>query len=422
MAISHPSGTSVVDRHAAYPVPRTYAWLVFAMIFSLMLSDYLSRQVANAVFPFLKSEWALSDAQLGSLVSVVAISVGFLCVPFAMLADRYGRVKSITAMALVWSLATVACGLADSFVALFIARAFVGLGEAGYGSAGAAILVRVFPARLHATVTGSFLAASIFGSTLGVMLGGTLAQHFGWQTAFMVIGAFGLILAVIFPMLVKEPTERAGEMTEKIPLRAVMKILFAQPAVRFVYLGAGTGIYMVGTFIAWMPSYMNRYFDMPPDKAAMSAGLMILISGLGMVVGGYIVDRISRGDSRKRLQIIMVYALLAALLLLAAYATPVGQLHYMLLTAGMTVGSGFSGPAVAVLSKVTPASIHATAFAMMTMSMALLGFSLGPFVTGLIADHTSLATAFYAVPVTCLLSATAFYFAQRTLPTAPVIQ
>lgn len=422
MAVSVPLGNGTLDRHESYPVKRTYAWLVFAMVFGLMLSDYLSRQVANAVFPFLKAEWALSDAQLGSLVSVVAISVGFLCVPFALLADRYGRVKAVTAMALVWSLATIACGLAGSFATLFIARAFVGLGEAGYGSAGAAILVRVFPARLHATVTGSFLAAAIFGSTLGVILGGVLAQHFGWKAAFMVIGAFGLILTAIFPMLVKEPAERTGEVKERMPLRAAMKILFAQPSVPLIYLGAGTATYLLGTFFAWMPSYMNRYFGMPPDKAAISAGVMILISGFGMILGGYIVDRVSRGDNRKRLQIVMAYSLLAALALLAAYATPIGQLHYVLLTAGMTIGSGFSGPAVAVLSKLTPGSIHATAFAMMTMSMALLGFALGPFVTGLIADHTSLATAFYVVPAMCLLSATAFYFAQKTLPATRMTQ
>ena len=79
-------------------------------------------------------------------------------------------------MALVWGVATVVCGLAGSFTMLLFARLLVGLGEAGYSSAGGAILLGLFPARLHATVMGGFLAASLFGSVLGVVLGGVLAQ------------------------------------------------------------------------------------------------------------------------------------------------------------------------------------------------------------------------------------------------------
>ena len=184
------------------PVSRGYAWVAFALIIELMLSDYLSRQVINAIFPFLKAEWSLSDAQLGSLVSVVALVVGVMTFPISLVADRWGRVRSATAMALVWGLATIACGLAGNFTTMFIARAMVGLGEAGYGSAGGAILTSVFPRRLHSTVIGAFLAAALFGSVLGVVLGGIIAKSLGWHMAFIIVGAGGLVLAVVFPLVV----------------------------------------------------------------------------------------------------------------------------------------------------------------------------------------------------------------------------
>ena len=164
--------------------PTRYAWIAFAT-YALMMSDYMSRQVMIAVFPFIKAEWALSDTQLGSLVSVVALTVGVMIIPISLVADRVGRVKSITAMALVWGVATIACGLTGNFIALLIARAALGLGEAGYGSAGGAILLQVFPTRMHSTVLGSFLSGSLFGSVLGLAVGGVLAQHFGWQKAFI---------------------------------------------------------------------------------------------------------------------------------------------------------------------------------------------------------------------------------------------
>ncbi|MGH8063605.1 MAG: MFS transporter, partial [Pseudoxanthomonas sp.] len=87
---------------------HAYAWLVFALIFALLLSDYMSRQVLNAVFPQLRLEWGLSDAKLGSLSGIVALMVGLFTVPFSLVADRWGRVKSLALMALLWSCGTLA--------------------------------------------------------------------------------------------------------------------------------------------------------------------------------------------------------------------------------------------------------------------------------------------------------------------------
>src|SRR3954462_12687453 len=86
---------------------RLFPWVVFALTFAPLLSDYMSRQVLSAVFPFLKAEWALSDTQLGGLTSVVALTVGLLAVPLSLLGDRWGRVRAIVLMATIWSLATL---------------------------------------------------------------------------------------------------------------------------------------------------------------------------------------------------------------------------------------------------------------------------------------------------------------------------
>ena len=95
-------------------------WLVFALVFGLMLSNYMSRQVVTAVFPFLKALWGLSDTQLGSLVSIVALTVGVLTVPISLLVDRHGRVIGATLMALVWSAATIVGGMAASLSLIHI--------------------------------------------------------------------------------------------------------------------------------------------------------------------------------------------------------------------------------------------------------------------------------------------------------------
>jgi MFS family permease len=232
------------------PVSRRYAWLVFFLTFGLMLSDYMSRQVINAVFPALKAEWALTDTQLGLLVSVVALTVGVMSFPVSLLADRWGRVKSATAMALLWGLATIACGLSGNFFMLFIARALVGLGEAGYGSAGGAILLGVFPRRLHATVTGAFLSAALFGSVLGVMFGGLIADSYGWRMAFILVGASGLVLAIVYPLLVREPAPAGRQAAARMPLKAVFHELLRAPSALWTYLASGLQMFVQGSIIA----------------------------------------------------------------------------------------------------------------------------------------------------------------------------
>ncbi|MFN5778657.1 MAG: MFS transporter, partial [Novosphingobium sp.] len=144
-----------------------YASLVFALSFGLLISDYMARQVLNAVFPLLKAEWSLTDSQLGLLSGVVAIMVGLLTFPLSLAADRWGRVRSLTLMAILWSLATLLCAAAQSYETMLIGRALVGIGEAAYGSVGIAVVISVFPSRLRATLAAAFMAGGLFGQVLG---------------------------------------------------------------------------------------------------------------------------------------------------------------------------------------------------------------------------------------------------------------
>ena len=395
------------------PVSRRYAWLVFFLTFGLMLSDYMSRQVINAVFPALKAEWALTDTQLGLLVSVVALTVGVMSFPVSLLADRWGRVKSATAMALLWGVATIACGLSGNFFMLFIARALVGLGEAGYGSAGGAILLGVFPRRLHATVTGAFLSAALFGSVLGVMFGGLIADSYGWRMAFILVGASGLVLAIVYPLLVREPAPAGRQAAARMPLKAVFHELLRAPSALWTYLASGLQMFVQGSIIAWIPSYLNRYHAMDLSQAAMFAGGLVLMAGIGMTLGGALVDRLSTRYARNRLLVPMCYALGSSFLLLAALLLADGQLQLLLIGLGLLIGAGFAGPSGAVVSSVTNASLRASVLATLTLGNNILGLAPGPFITGLLADSFNLHLAMTLVPLIGLGAAAAYFAASR---------
>ena len=273
--MSAPAAT--FDNAMPQPVSRAYAWTAFAVLFLLMVVDYVDRQVVVSMFPHLKAQWDLSDGKLGALVSVVSIAVALGAVPLSLAADRWGRVKSIFLMVLVWSAATIACAFARHYGDLFAARAVIGLGEAAYGTAGVALLATLFPPRMRSTVLGAFLAATVLGSVLGVMLGGFIADRWGWQMGFGVAGVPGILLAFALLAIVRDyptvelPSARASaDKAAPRSARVIVAELLRPRSALHTCLGAGFNLLVVSTMWAWLPSYFHRYYDLTPISTVVS--------------------------------------------------------------------------------------------------------------------------------------------------------
>jgi len=410
------------EEMAATPVvPRAYAWVVFALTFALLLSDYMSRQVLNAVFPVLKAEWSLSDTQLGSLSSIVALLVGLLTFPLSVVADRWGRVRSVVLMAGLWSLATLACALAASYNQMFIARFFVGVGEAAYGSVGIALILSIFPAHMRSTLASAFMAGGPVGSVIGMALGGIVATHFGWRWSFGAMAVFGLVLVILYALIVRESKissaaaqnaarEGRAPAMQRPRLRAIFSGLFSSRAVIAAYIGSGLQLFIMAAMLAWLPSFLNRYYGLPTDKAGVAAAAFILIGAIGMTVCGVVTDRVSRSVPARKWTVAIAYTLISATLLLLAFQFPPGTAQLVLIALGMAMVAGTTGPAGAMVANLTHPSIHATAFATLTLANNLLGLAPGPFVTGIIADRIGLMGAMQLVPLIALGAAAAFIF------------
>ncbi|WP_449431928.1 MFS transporter [Pseudomonas putida] len=416
MAYHH---SAVDDREdTSIGVARRYAWIVFTLTFGLLISDYMSRQVLNAVFPILKSEWALSDGQLGLLSGIVALMVGLLTFPLSLLADRYGRVKSLTLMALLWSLATLGCALAENYQHMLAARFLVGVGEAAYGSVGIAVVLSVFPRNMRATLASAFMAGAMFGSVLGISLGGAIAVKLGWRWSFASMAFFGLLLAALYPLIVKEKRiapQRLADVGAKLEakVRHPLRSLYATRSVVLAYFASGLQTFVAGSMIVWMPSYFNRYYGVGEGKAGIMAGVMVLCCGAGAILCGMLSDRLCRQTPVRKVEISIVFCLTCCLLFSLALLAPVGALQLVLLGMAMLVATGINGTTVAMIANLTHYKVHGTAFATLTLVNNLVGLAPGPFLTGRISDLVGLHGAFQLIPLMSIASATVFFFIRR---------
>lgn len=407
--------TSSVD--TSLSVPRRYAWLVFALTFGLLISDYMSRQVLNAVFPLLKSEWALSDSQLGLLSGIVALMVGLLTFPLSLLADRFGRVKSLTIMAILWSVATLGCALAENYQQMFIARFMVGVGEAAYGSVGIAVVMAVFPKEMRATLASAFMAGGMCGSFLGMALGGVLAEHFGWRWAFGGMAIFGLALAFLYPIIVKENRIASSGLTDSagqkiIQIKNPLRTLYSSPSVIATYIGSGLQLFVGGAVIVWMPSYLNRYYAMSTDSAGMMAAIIVLCGAVGTILCGMLCDRMGRDRPERKAILAITYCLGSCLLLSIAFALPAGPAQLVVICLGVFIVIGTNGPSMAMVANLTHNSVHSSAFATLTLANNLLGLALGPLVVGKVSDAIGLHNAFQLMPLVSIASAAVFFYAK----------
>jgi MFS transporter, Spinster family, sphingosine-1-phosphate transporter len=409
------------EERDGYLVGRPKAWFAFAMTFALMLFDYIDRQVIVSLFPHMKIAWGLSDMQLGGLVSIISIVVAVGSLPVALLADRCSRVKSIFVMSAVWSVATISCMFTRNYSQLFLARAFVGAGETGYGSVGGALIASLFPKRLRATLLGAFLAAASIGSVLGVVLGGVVAARWGWQAAFGVVGIPGLVLAFLYLLVPDYKTvalaPRMDQAKQSVTgfARQIATILTRSPTVWWTCLGAAFQLIVVSTIWSWLPSYFHRYLGVAPDRAAMQAAVIVLCGAAGSFIWGVVADAVAARRPRNKLVMMAMLATATLVVFVIAFGGSMApKPQFLLIAFGGLMMMCSVAPASSVVFNVIHPGVRSTGAAMLALFQNLFGLAVGPFVGGIVSDAWGLQTALAVMPAFGLLAALCFLRAMRT--------
>src|SRR6202166_5431779 len=190
--------------------------------------NYMDRYVGAAASPLIQKEFHLTDTEVGSLGSAFLLVYAIAALPFGYWADRGVRKTVVAAGVAIWSLATIFTGFARSFPQLFVSRAVLGIGEAGYYPAGTSLLSDYFPKEQRGRVMSIWGAGSTFGIAVGFAGGGYIADKYGWRSAFFFAAAPGILFALLAFGL-REPlrgsAERVGRAVEKIQEASLRNLL-----------------------------------------------------------------------------------------------------------------------------------------------------------------------------------------------------
>ncbi|NVJ26095.1 MULTISPECIES: spinster family MFS transporter [Myxococcus] len=390
-----------------------YALLILTLI---NLVNYLDRYIVAVALPGIQKEFGINDTQSG-LLGTMFIVVFMLASPVGgFLGDRYPRRLLVAGGVLLWSLATGASGLATSFIALLVARAVIGIGEAGYGAVAPSIISDLYPREQRTRMLAFFYIAIPVGAAAGYGLGGWLTQQYSWHVAFFAGGVPGLILGVM-AFFMPEPKRGAMDGPDaetKLPFMVGLRGLGRNAAFWAVTAGYTLMTFSIGGLGFWMPTYLVRERGMAGDSAGFIFGAITAVAGLlGTVAGGWLGDRMDRKREGGGLWMSGIGLLLAApCMYLAVNLKEVGPSLAAMGVAQFLIFLN-SGPINAAIVNCVPPAFRAFAMGLNVLCIHLLGDAISPALIGNIADAANLRTAIAVNALPVLLGGFALLLGAR---------
>jgi MFS family permease len=373
------------------PSPRT----ALALLTGLNLLNYLDRFIPGAVLPSISADLHLSDTQAGSLQMAFILSFALISPVFGWLGDRRARFQLAATGVIVWSAATVASGLALSFATLAVARALTGVGEASYTVVTPSLLSDFYPADRRGRALAVFYAAIPAGTAAGYVIGGQLAAHYGWRSAFFVAGAPGLLLALTLLALrdpVRGTLDRGGAASKvAVTVRDAIRTFRARPS--FFYNTAAQTIYTftTGGLAFWMPTYYVRVRHLDAAHATLMFGGLLLVAGfIGTLIGGLVGDRLARTRPDAHFLLSAVGLIASGPFTLMAVMHPSPAIFWPSMFVTLLLLFVNMGPLNAAMANVLPAELRGRGVAVNTFSIHVLGDAFSPLAVGAVSDHIGL--------------------------------
>lgn len=391
-------------------------WRVVAFLACSAALNYADRSALSSVLPALRTEFALTDVQLGLLGSLFLWGYALGSPLAGVLADGWSRRALVVWSLALWSGVTALMGAANGFLALVLLRLGLGLAECLYLPAATALL-----ADHHGPETrGRAMSIHSLGLNFGVVIGGAcagyLAEHFGWRAGFWVLGLVGIALALAAKYFVADgpaAIASAAAAAPRVSLAEAARYLLGVPSYHVLLakaMLAGVGIWI---FFNWLPLYFREAFDLSLGAAGFAGTFMLQISTmLGIAFGGWLSDRAAQRGTQRRMLVQGLSYLVAAPFLLLFLSRP----GFAVVTLAVSLFSFFRGVGQAnenpTLCEVIPVRYRSTAIGLMNTCATAAG-GIGVLLAGVLKSTFGLNAIFAGISLLFVIAGAALVYAYR---------
>ena len=392
-----------VDPHP-WPSPAV-GWYAVVILLIAYIFSFIDRVVLSLLVPAIKADLNLSDTAISYLQGLAfVVFYTAMGLPIGWLADRVNRKRLIAAGIALWSGMTAACGLAQNYAQLFLARMGVGIGEAALSPAAYSLIADTFPKERLGRALSVYTAGAFFGAGTAFLVGGAVIAAVGnaeavsvplfgelrpWQVVFIAVGLPGLIVALL-ALTIHEPIRRGVVQTKGPSIRRTLGHVADHPRTFFGhFLGFALLAVPFNILVGWAPTYLYREFDYAPAESGFALGLIMLIfSSSGVVAGGLLADRMhGHGLDDGTLRVGIFAGVILTPLGYAAFQMPTLELTLLLLAPIAFFASFGFGAAPTAIQLASPNRMRGQISALYLFVMNLLGVVIGMTGTALMTDY-----------------------------------
>jgi len=423
---------------------RRNANFALAVLFGVNLMNFFDRQMVGALAEPIRLEFGLSDTALGLVNTVFVLVYACVGLPLGRLTDTWLRTRLIAIGVTVWSGFTAASGLASGFWSFIAMRIGVGVGEASCAPAAQSLIGDLFPAGRRARAMAIFMMGLPLGLFAAYLLSGFIGERWGWRAAFFIACIPGLLLAALV-LLVKEPGRAAaggraavavsGQQTAPdSPYRRVARI----PTMWWIVLSGMLFNFNLYAVNAFQSPFLQRFHELSLREASQVSAFSLGLAGvIGLLLGGWLGDRLHQRRANGRLLLAATCLLLGAPCVFLALQLPKGSVTAFTLLMGASTALIFAyySTVYSAIQDVVPPRLRGTAVAAYFFAMYVLGAAFGTTVMGALSDYfakaamlaaaasqmapafkaAGLHSAMYVIPVLMVLCAGSLYGAARTV-------
>jgi MFS family permease len=391
--------------YGTYP-KANYAYYVIGVLMIAYMFAYLDRLIFSLLIAPMKADLNLTDTQIGLVgATSFALCFVFFSIPFGRWVDTRGRRNAIVLGMALWSLATMVCGLANSFSRLFVARMMVGVGEASLNPAVYSILPDYFPPRRRAFALSLYFTGVSIGGGIAILCGGFfiewaehtkiilpyLGQLAPWKLVFLAVGFPGLLIALLVWSTVREPSRQIAAADKNAPaLREVFNYLSVHRKLFLLTYIGFCGFSINGyAFQVWGPSYFMRVHGFSVSEAGMLIGVGFGIFGtLAVLIGGLWSDwLVARGHAEAPVKVSLWAAWIQTPFFLVAYLIPDARIATIAFVLGIFGLSLMGGLSATMVQALTPNRMRGMAAAIFNTLVTLVGLGIAPVTVAAMSDY-----------------------------------